>query len=96
MARKTDDWLAMTADAWLIGAEMGMVIWLRSLRIALGGPLAEREIRRMFSEKFAANVDFGTQLITGGAGTSTEAISASALNHYGPKVRANHRRLSGR
>ncbi len=38
----------------MLGAEMSMVIWLRSMRIMAGGKLAERKAEWMVSEKVTA------------------------------------------
>ena len=35
-------WPELAVESWMLGAEMGMVIWLRSIRIMAGGKLAER------------------------------------------------------
>jgi len=94
MAYRHTQWLGIGFDAWLTTLEAMSVIWLRSWALALGGPAADREARRMVDEKLAANAAFGWLLMTGGAGRSPEAAARKALRHYGGRVRANQRRLT--
>jgi hypothetical protein len=78
-------------DTWLLGAEAGTVIWLRSARIMLGGEAASREIDRMIGEKVAANLSLMPKLM--GAATP-RALASRTLAHYRKPVSANRRRLS--
>lgn len=94
MARKQANWIGLGLDAWLLGLEVAQVMWLRGCLIALGGAQAEREARRMVEEKIAANALYGWRLASGQGGRSPEAAARAALGHYGPKVRANRRRLT--
>jgi hypothetical protein len=57
-------------DAWALAAESGMVIAMRMGALALGGPAAVKEAERMVSEKVAANMALGFDLMTGKLGTS--------------------------
>jgi hypothetical protein len=94
MARRQADWFGMGFDMWLLGLEVAQVVWLRSWLIALGGAQAEREARRMIEEKITANALYGWRLASGRGGLSPEALTRAALGHYGPRVRANRRRLT--
>ena len=87
-------WPELAFDSWLLMGEASMVIWLRSMRLMMGGPLATREAQRMMSEKFNAGMTLMPALMAGGLGQSAEAMSAATLGHFGKPVRANHRRLS--
>ncbi len=75
-----------------------MVMWLRSMRLMMGGPLATREAQRMVSEKLTAGMTLVPALMptlmASGMAQSAEAIGAATLAHYGKPVRANRRRLS--
>ncbi len=71
----------------MLGIEAQQVFWLRTMRIAKGGKLGEREAHRMFSEKIVA-ADEATKSMALGA--SPEMI----VSGYRKKVRANARRLS--
>lgn len=94
--KEQQDWMTLSMEAWMLGAEVSMVIWLRTMRMAMGGRLAEAELEKMMREKIAANLAFGAKLASGQAGKSAKAITGSALSHYGGKVRANRKRLTGR
>ncbi len=87
-------WPELAFDSWLLMGEASMVIWLRSMRLMMGGPLATREAQRMMSEKLTAGMSLMPALMAGGMGQSAEAMGAAALAHYGKPVRANRRRLS--
>jgi len=74
-------------DLSMLGVEAQQVIWLRSMKIAMGGRAGEREARRMVAEKVAAAGEAGFQLA---AGRSMNAV----VKGYRKKVHANRRRLS--
>ena len=95
-------WPELAFDSWLLMGEASMVVWLRSMRLMMGGPLAAREAERMVSEKIAASLTLMPALmpvlmpilVSGGAARSGEALGAATLAHYARPVRANRRRLS--
>ena len=71
----------------MLAAESQQVIWLRTMRLAAGGPKAKSEAHRMIGEKIlAAGLESG-RLTLG-------ASSASVVKSYRTKVKANVRRLS--
>jgi hypothetical protein len=74
-------------DMSMLGLEAQQVIWLRSMKIAMGGKAGEREVRRMVSEKATAAEEAGFALA---AGKSVNSV----VGGYRKKVRANRRRLS--
>ena len=79
-------------DVSRLWADAGMVVAFRSWRMMAGGPAADREVRRMVSEK----VEAGTELagaLAGGRVRSPEAAARKALTVYGKHVRGNRRRL---
>jgi hypothetical protein len=76
-------WLNMS----MLAAEAQQVIWLRAMKLALGGPGAEREAQRMVSEKVTAANKAAGKLMAG-------ASANSVVRDYRRKVRANARRLS--
>jgi hypothetical protein len=88
-------WPQLAVDAWILGAEMSCVIWLRTMRVAMGGKAAERELEHMVREKAAAHLAFGAKVVSGKAGATPQTIAGAALSHYGKDVRANRRRLTG-
>lgn len=94
-ARKEKDWAELAMDGWMLGAEMSMVIWLRSLRMMAGGRPAATEMQRMLSEKVAAGATLWPAVMAGGLAQTPEAMAARSLAHYRKPVRANRRRLSG-
>ena len=87
-------WPELAVESWMLGAEMSMVIWLRSIRMMAGGKLAEREAERMVGEKLTAAMTLWPALMAGGFDQSAEETTGRALAHYGKPVRANRRRLS--
>ncbi len=100
MTRKTKspdwfgpNWYSISMDAWALAAESNMVIAMRMGSMALGGPAAAREAERMVSEKVAANMALGMNLMTGKLGSSPEAIMSGSIAHYSRRVRSNRRRL---
>ncbi|MCX5494186.1 hypothetical protein OSH11_05710 [Kaistia dalseonensis] len=76
-------WLNLT----MLTVESQQVIWLRTMKMALGGQGAEKEAMLMVTEKVEAAIHSGNRLL---AGHSSDAIVKS----YRSKVRANIRRLS--
>jgi hypothetical protein len=90
MTRRTKGWPELAIDSWMLGMDAASVMWLRSLRLMAGGPAAEREARRMITEKLTAAATLPAAI---GTATAAEAIAAATLDHYGKPVRANRRRL---
>ena len=74
-------------DLSLSVMEAQQVIWLRTMRIAQGGNAAEREAKRMVSEKIEAAGHAGAMIAMG---ASAERLAS----FYGKKIRANRKRLS--
>jgi hypothetical protein len=91
---KTPNWFGIGMDAWALAAESNMVIAQRMTAMAFGGPAAAKEAERMVSEKVAANMALGFDLMTGKLGASPEAIASNSIAHYSKAVRANGRRLA--
>lgn len=87
-------WPELAFDSWLLMGEAATVIWLRSMRLMMGGPAGTREAQRMWSEKVTAGLTLMPALMAGGVAQSPEAIGAAALDHYRKPVRANRLRLS--
>jgi hypothetical protein len=63
MAR--NPWFRAGFYAWSLGLEASSVIALRTLKIAIGGPTAEAEARRMVSEKIEAGLALQTLVLIG-------------------------------
>jgi len=92
---KSLNWFDISMDAWALAAESNMVIAMRIGSLAQGGPAAVQEAGRMVTEKVAANLTLGCDLMTGKLGNSPEAIVSSSIAHYSKSVVANRKRLSG-
>jgi len=90
---KTPNWFDIGMDAWALAAESNMVIAMRIGSLALGGPNAAREAERMVTEKVAANITLGYDLMRGKLGSSPEAIVSGSIAHYSKTVVANRKRL---
>ncbi|WP_423141640.1 hypothetical protein ACOYW6_12545 [Parablastomonas sp. CN1-191] len=91
MTARTKNWSDLVFDTWLLGAEAGAVMWLRSAKIMLGGEPARLEVERMVSEKIAANLALMPKLM---GLQSPQAMAARTLAHYRRPVAANRRRLA--
>ena len=89
-----------TSDAWgfaMLGFEAWNVIGLRMAKMAAGGMPAVLEAQRMVMEKQMAAVELHTAAALAlSMGHSHEAAARAAMKPYRTRVRANHRRLSGR
>ena len=91
-SNSTADWSRLMFDASRLWADAGMVVALRSWRMMAGGPAADREVRRMVSEKVEAGTELAGALAAGRV-RSPEAAARKALTVYGKHVRGNRRRL---
>jgi len=87
------NWFNISMDAWALAAESSMVIAMRMGGMVMGGPAAAREAERMVSEKIAANISLGLDLMTGKLGNSPEQIVSGSIAHYSKSVVANRKRL---
>jgi hypothetical protein len=77
------NWLNMM----MLAGEAQQVIWLRTMKLALGGAKAEREAKLMVSEKVkSAQVETLKLMMGGSLDSTTENVRR--------KVRANRKRLS--
>lgn len=92
---KNPNWFDISMDAWALAAESNMVSAARLGSLALGGPNAAREAERMVSEKVAANMALGVDLMTGKHGLSPESVMSGSIAHYSKSVTANRKRLLG-
>jgi hypothetical protein len=91
--RFAPNYFNIAMDAWALAAESNMVIAMRMGQMAFGGPTAAREAERMVSEKVAANMALGMNLVSGKLGSSPESIMSGSIAHYSRRVRSNRRRL---
>lgn len=71
----------------MLAGEAQQVIWLRTMKLALGGANAEREAKLMVSEKVKSAQVETLKLMMGGSLDST-------TKNVRRKVRANRKRLS--
>ena len=81
-------------DTWLLGLEASAVVASRAMQLASGGGVAERETRRMVTEKIEAALSLQTLALTGGLGTTPQSAARKSLAHYRRRVHANRRRLA--
>jgi hypothetical protein len=80
-------WWKLTGDLIAANLEAQRVIALRVMKLAQGGPAAQKEAHKMVSEKLIASVEAATTLARGG---SVESV----LQRYRTIMRANSKRLS--
>lgn len=95
MDEKTSHQLfALGGNLCALWAEGASVIWLRSTKLAKGGPGALTEAGLMVSEKIAAQQELMGQLAAGKLGANPLAVTTNAARYYLKGVRANRKRLS--
>jgi hypothetical protein len=70
-----------------LSVEAQQVIWLRTMKLAAGGPKADREAKLMVQEKVDIAQKEALKLMMGG---SQDAM----VGNYRRKVKANRKRLS--
>jgi hypothetical protein len=70
-----------------LGLEAQQVMWLRTMKLAAGGPKADREAKLMVQEKIDIAQKEALKLMMGG---SPDAM----VGNYRRKVKANRKRLS--
>src|SRR5687768_10546322 len=92
--RKQADWVSLGWDAWLVALDSAAVMGLRAAKLAACDAAAVVEAQRMVNEKAAAALELQMLALGGRLGTSPAQAVKGSLRHYGPKVRANRRRLS--
>ena len=90
---KHANWFTIGIDLWALGVESNIVVAQRMGALAFGGPGAAKEAERMVSEKVAANIALGFDLMTGKFGMRPEAIMNGSIAHYSKAVAENRRRL---
>ncbi len=81
-------------DLCALWSEAASVVWLRTQRLAQGGPEAVKEAGLMVSEKIAAQQELFGQLAAGKLGKNPVAVTANATRYFLKGVRANRQRLS--
>lgn len=82
------------SDLCALWTEAASVVWLRSKKLAEGGPEGMAEVGLMVGEKIAANQELLVRLAAGQLGKNPLAVTAKATRYYLTGVRANRRRLS--
>lgn len=87
-------WMKSGFDFWMLGAEAGTVMMLRTARIAAGGSTGAAEAELMVTEEIRAALELQTRLITGALDISALGTTQGTLKHSRDKVTANNKRLS--
>jgi hypothetical protein len=90
---RSNPWLRVGVDAWLLTIEASSVIALRMMKAAAGGAAAETEASRMVNEKIEVGLALQAKATTGGLGTTAHGAASKVITHYRRKVKANRRRL---
>jgi hypothetical protein len=85
---------ALGGDLCALWAEAAAVVWLRSLKLARGGPAASAEAALLVREKYAAQLELLSRFGAGQLGASPLAVSGEVTRYLLKGVRANRRRLS--
>ena len=81
-------------DAWSLYFEASTVIGLRMMKMAAGGPGADKEMALMIGEKVQSAIELQMEGATGRLGTTPAGAANKVVRHYKRKVGANKRRLS--
>ncbi|GAB2179694.1 hypothetical protein [Dongia sp. agr-C8] len=88
------DWLKTSFGLWMLTGEMTMVMTLRGMKMAAGGPAAAAEFHRMVTEKVAAGFALQARAWSGQLGSTLPAVVDRSARYYHRRVRANRRRLT--
>jgi hypothetical protein len=91
---RMQDWTKAGFALWALSGEMAVVMTLRGLMMAGGGPAAAAEMQRMMNEKVAAALALQALAWSGGLGATMPAVLDRSVRYYGRRVRANRRRLT--
>ena len=81
-------------DAWSLYLDASTVIGLRMMKMAAGGPGADKEMALMVNEKVQATLELQMEGATGRLGVTPVGAAKKVVRHYQRKVGANKRRLS--
>lgn len=88
-------WLALSAQAALLGLEAQRVMALRLMRLAAGGARGQAEAGRMMTEKLAALVEAQAAAVAGAIeGNNSHRTARKVLGVYKKRVSGNRRRLT--
>jgi hypothetical protein len=82
-------WWKLSCDIAAANLQAQRVIALRLMKLAQGGPAAQKEAHMMVSEKLVASAEAATSLASG---KSVESV----VRRYSAIMSANEKRLSGR
>jgi hypothetical protein len=94
MKAPLNPWLELSLDAACLTYESSHVIGLRCALAAQGGPQAQAEAIRMFSEKAQAAVDAHFEITRSLLAGEGHLAPARTMALYRDRVQANHRRLT--
>jgi len=81
-------WWKLSCDIAAANLQAQRVIGLRLIKLAKGGPAAQKEAHQMVSEKLVASAEAAASLA---GGNSVESV----VRHYRAIMQANEKRLSG-
>jgi hypothetical protein len=84
----------MAFQGAMLAIEAQQVIALRLTKMAMGGPVVQREAELMVSEKMEALSQSGQMLLMGALGGKSDLGAAGVLSLYRKKVQANRKRLT--
>ena len=88
------DWLRASFGLWMLTGEMTVVIAMRGVKLAAGGPAAAVEFHRMVTEKIAAGFALQARAWSGQLGSTAPAVIDRSTRYYQRRVSANRRRLT--
>lgn len=90
----SNSWSRLAFDSWSLSFDAMAVIGLRTMRLASGGALADRESERMVAEKLFALWMLPLAMVSPMPTLDPAVTARRSLAHFGKTVRLNRRRLS--
>jgi|APFre7841882630_1041343.scaffolds.fasta_scaffold11383_3 hypothetical protein len=94
MRRRKPNFTKLVFDTAKLGVTAGMVMGLRVAKIAIGGPGAKTESKRMVAEKMKAAAEVGLSAATDALTGRAHRSPSRTLALYQKRVSRNLRRLS--
>ena len=90
----TNSWSRLAFDSWSLSFDAMTVIGLRTMRLASGGALANRESERMVAEQIFALWMLPLAMVSPVPTLDPAVAARRSMAHFGKTVRSNRRRLS--
>src|SRR3569623_1316983 len=80
------DWMKAGFGLWMLGSEMAVVMALRGMKLAAGGPAAAVECNRKVTEKIAAGFALQARAWSGQLLSTAPAVIDRSARYYHRRV----------